>query len=267
MEYKEKYVKESNSCLPEFFRQHYPEPTSVTKQPPSTENQVISGLHDTPLSDEAREAFFQTRNSGVGTFKTGIKPAMSENGTQPLKIFPDYTENAALEDIFLPPTMTCNDTIPYGPEPYMPFTNANGNTAVTSVSQPLSRLSSPANSSVSVTSEASEHSHYNQPQASYSPSSGYQSSPSMPATSPESNLLDSLSPHEIDDTDLDKLIDSLNSEPQVQTEALTKSLKQGDPAFDGIIDELLAESLLNDGVTFPDLPIYDQYSYHKHNGN
>ena len=267
MEYKERYVKESNSCLPEGFRPHYPEPTSVTKQQPSTENHIISGLHDTPLSDEAREAFFQTRNSGVGTFTTGMKPALSENGTQPLKIFPDYTENAALEDIFLPPTMTCNDTIPYGPEPYMPFTNANGNTAVTSVSQPLARLSSSANSSVSVTSEASDHNHYSQPQASYSPSSGYQSSPSMPATSPESNLLDSLSPLEVNDTDLDKLIDSLNSEPQVQTEPSTKSLKQGDPTFDGIIDELLAESVLNDGVTFPDLPIYDQYSYHKHNGN
>ena len=308
VEYKERYIKDSNSCLPDSIKPHFPPPTSVAKEQQPPENHIISGLHDTPLSDEAKEAFFQARNTRMETLTAGIKPALTEIGGQPLAVFPDYTENATLEDIFLPSTMTCNETVPYGPELYMPFSNANGNTAATTVSQqppsrlsssanssvsasavsqppsrlsssanssvsagavsqPPSRLSSSANSSVSMTAEAGEHNHYNQLQASYSPSSGYQSSPSMPATSPESNLLDSLSPQELNDTDLDKLIESLNSEPQVQTGTSTKSLRQGDHTFDGIIDQLLAENLLNNGEALPDLPIYDQYSYHKHNGN
>ena len=289
MEYKERYIKDSNSCLPDSIKPHFPPPTSVAKEQQPPENHIISGLHDTPLSDEAKEAFFQARNTRMETLTAGIKPALTEIGGQPLAIFPDYTENATLKDIFLPSTMTCNETVPYGPELYMPFSNANGNTAATTVSQqpplrlssstnssvsagavsqqPPSRLSSSANSSVSMTAEAGEHNHYNQLQASYSPSSGYQSSPSMPATSPESNLLDSLSPQELNDTDLDKLIESLNSEPQVQTGTSTKSLRQGDHTFDGIIDQLLAENLLNNGEALPDLPIYDQHSYHKHNGN
>ena len=42
---------------------------------------IINGLHDTPLSDDAREAFFQAHNMGLDTFTTGIQPAIYEDET------------------------------------------------------------------------------------------------------------------------------------------------------------------------------------------
>lgn len=266
VEHKEKYIMESNSCLPDHMKPHFPAPTGATKERP-TENHIINGLHETPLSEDAREAFFQARNMGVDTFTTGLQPALSENGTQPIKIFPDYTANATLEDLFVPPTMSCNETIPYGPELYTPFSNASTSSTVPPASHPLSRIPSSANSSVSVSSETIEHNHHSQIQPSYSPSSGYQSSPNMHSASPDSNPLDLLSPQQLDDPDFDELIDALNSESQVQTKPLKKSLEQGNSTFDGIIDELLMENLLENGETFPDLPIYDQSFYYNQNSN
>ena len=255
---------ESNSCLPDYAKPHYPVP--LTK-PQLNENHIINGLHDTSLSDDAREAFFQARNVGLDRFMAGMQPALTEDGTQPIKVFPDYTKNATLEDIFVPPTMSCNESISYGPEMYAPFSSTSNNTIAPPVSYPLSSISSSAGSLVSISSEAGDHNHHSQIQASYSPSSGYQSSPNMVSTSPDRNPLDTLSPQCLNDTEFDELIEVLNSEPPVQTEPVKNVLNQGDSKFDGIIDELLVESLLNNGGAFPDLPTFDQPFYHNHNGN
>lgn len=266
VEHKENFVMDSNSCLPDAFKPHFPQPRGVMKEHPN-ESQITNGLH--PLSEDAREAFFQARNMGLDTFTTGIQPAILEDGTQPVKIIPDYMENAILEDIFVPSTMNNDKAIPFGPELYLPpvITNNNGTTEYPIV-QPLSRVPSATDSAVSVSSDVTEHRHHqSQVQAAYSPSSDYQSSPNTHSTSPESNLLESLSPEQLNNADFEQLINVLSSAPQIETEPLRKPLNQADSTFDGIIDELLMENLLSNGETFPDPPIYDQFVYHNHNNH
>ena len=267
VEHKEKFVMDSNSCLPDGLKPHFPPPSGVMKEQPN-KNHIINGLHDTPLSDDAREAFFQARNMGLDTFTTGIQPAMFGDGSQPVKVIPDYTENATLEDIFVPSTMNHDKTVPFGPELYVPsvITNNNGTTQYPVV-EPLSRVSSASSNAVSISSEVTEHNHQGQVQATYSPSSGYQSSPNTHSTSPESNLLELLSPEQLDNADFEELLNTLSSAPQIETEPLKKPLNQGDSTFDGIIDELLMDNLLSNGETFPDLPVYDQLFYHNHNSH
>ena len=263
---------ESNSHLPDGLKQHFPQPAGVMNKH-LNKNHIVDGLQNTPLSDDAREAFFQARNIGVETFATGLQPAVSEEGAQPLQIIPNYTENATLEDIFIPSTMNNGKTIPYGPELYVPpvtnHTTAPSPAPITeqqSVAQTLSRVSSSsAGSTVSVSSEVTEQNHQNQFQASYSPSSGYQSSPNAHSTSPESNLMELLSPEQLDNLDIEELIDTLSSSPQIENAPLKNPLNQGG-TFDGIIDNLLMENLLSNEA-FPDLPVYDQSFYLNHNGN
>lgn len=264
IEHKENYVMDSDRCLPDWVKPHFPEPVSVTKQQPN-KDRIINELCDTPLSDDAREAFFQGRNTGFNTYMTGMQPTLFEDGSLKVKLSRNCTENVTLEDVFVPSTMKSNKSIPYGPELYMPFSNSS-NYSVTEppVSQPLSgAYSSTTSSPVSTFSEVTL------PNTTYSPSSGYQSSPNAHSTSPESNPLDLFSPQQLDDTDFDKLIDVLSSDPQIHTdhEPLKKSHNQNSSTFDAVIDELLVESLLNGGDTFPDLPVYDQPFYHNHNGN
>lgn len=275
VEHNENYVMESNSCIPDNYKSHFPQPTGVMKQRPN-EDHILNKLHDTPLSEDAREAFFQARNMGMDTFMTGIQPAVTENGAQPVKIIPDYTENPTLEDIFLPSTVNGNETIPYGLELYTPSSHANNRTTSFPASQSLLSLSSRSGSVASVFSEphvftssynkTNQH-HHSRDQANLSPSSGYQSSPNPQSTSSDSNPLEFLSSEELDNTDFDELINSLSSEPQKQTEPLKKSVGQVDSTFDSIIDELLMESLLNNEDNYPDLLIHDQSFYHNHNGN
>ena len=276
IEHKEKFVMESNSRLPDELKQHFPQPAGEMNKRPN-KGHIVNGLQNTPLSDDAREAFFQARNIGLETFATGLQPAVSEEGAQPLQIIPNYTENATLEDIFIPSTMNNGKTIPHGPELYMPPVANNINTTRPSlvptteqqpVAQSLSRVSSlSAGSAVSVSSEVTKHNHQNQLQASYSPSSGYQSSPNARSTSPESNLLELLSPEQLleDNLDFEELIDTLSSPPQSENAPLKNPLNQSN-TFDGIIDNLLMENLLNNEA-FPDLPVYDQSFYLNHNGN
>ena len=266
VEHKENFVMESNSCLPDYFKPYYPVPTG-TKKPQLNENHIINGLHDTSLSDDAKEAFFQARNVGLDRYMAGIQPALTEDGTQPIKVFPDYTENATLEDIFVPPTMSCNEIISYGPEVYSPFSNASSSTLAPPVSYPLSKISSSAGSLVSISSETVDQNHHSQIQASYSPSSGYQSSPNMVSTSTNRNPLDTFSLQHLNDTEFNELIEALNSEPPVQPEPVKNSLNQNGSTFDGITDELRVDNLLNNGDAFPDLPTYDQLFYHNHHGN
>ena len=266
IEHKENFVMDSNSCLPDGVKPHFPEPRGAMKVQPD-ENQIMNGLH--PLSEDAREAFFQARNMGLDTYTTGIQPAMLEDGTEPVKMIPDYTENATLEDIFVPSTMNNNITVPFGPELYLPpvATNNNGTTEYPAV-QPLSRVPSAADSGVTISSDITDHNHHQgQVQATYSPSSGYQSSPNTHSTSPESNLLELLSPEQLSNADFEELINALSSPPQKETEPLKKPLNQADPTFDGILDELLMENLLSNSDTFPDLPVYDQFVYHNHNNH
>jgi len=49
---------------------------------------------------------------GIDAYITGIQPAVTEKMTHPVKIIPDYTENPTLENIFAPPTIDCNKTVP-----------------------------------------------------------------------------------------------------------------------------------------------------------
>jgi len=81
---------------------------------------------------------------------TGIQPAVTENRTHPVKIIPDYTENSTLEDIFAPPTMHCNKTVPYGPELYMPSSHSDNYRGTSPSSQSLSNVSSRSGSVISV---------------------------------------------------------------------------------------------------------------------
>ena len=267
VEHKENFIMESNSCLPDDLKQHYPVPTGSKTKPQLNESHIINGLHDTSLSDDAREAFFQARNVGLDRYAAGIQPALTEDRTQPIKVFPDYTKNATLEDVFVPSTMSCNETIPYEPEMYAPFSNASNNAIAPPVSYTLSRTSSSAGSPVSVAAEAVDHNRHSQIQASYSSSSGYQSSPNMVSTSTDRNPLNTFSPQHVIDTEFNELIEALSTVPPVQTEPLMNSLNQGGSTIDGIIDELLVDSLLNNGDAFPDLPIYDQPFCDNHNGN
>ena len=237
VDHKEKQVMESNICLPDHLVL-----TDITR-PQLNENHIINGLHDTSLSDDAREAFFQARNVGLDRFMAGMQPALTEDGTQPIKVFPDYTKNATLEDIFVPSTVSCNETIPYGPEMYAPFSNVSNSAIAPPVSYPLSSISSSAVSLVSISSEAVDHNHHSQVQASYSSSNMHS----------DRNHLNTLSSQHLNDTKFDELIEALSSVPPVQTEPVKNSLNQGGSTFDGIIDELHVDNLLNNGDAFPDL--------------
>ena len=209
---KEKQVMESSSCQPD--HPHHLVPTDITK-PQLNKNHIINGLQDTAPSDDAREASFQARNVGLDRFTSGMQPALTEDGTQPIKVFPDCTKNVTLEDIFVPSTMSCNETIPHGPEVYAPFSNASSNAIAPPVSYPLSKISSSAGSPVSVAAEAVDHNHHSQIQASYSSSSGYQSSPNMVSTSTNRNTLDTFSPQYLNDTEFSELIEVLSSVPPI----------------------------------------------------
>jgi len=191
-----------------------------------------------------------------------------------VKIIPDYTENSTLEDIFAPPTMDCNKTVPHGPELYIPSSHSNNCTGTSPSLQSLSNVSSRSGSVISVFSEVNisalsfdkiNNRHHGQDQANLSPSSEYQSSSNPQSTSSESNPLEFLSYVELDTIDFDNLINSLSSEPQKQTEPMKKSTGQVDSTFDTIIDELLLDSLLNNEDNYPDLPIHDQSFYYNHN--
>ena len=213
VDHKEKQVMESSSCLPD--HPHHPVPTDITK-PQLNKNPIINRLQDPASFDDTREASFQAQNVGLDKFTFGMQPALSENIAQPIKVFPDCTKNVTLEDIFVPSTMSCNETISYGPEVYTPFSNANNNTTAPPVSYPLSRISSSASGSVLIASEAVNRNHQSQIQASYSSSSGYQSSQNVVSTSTNRNPLNTFSPQNLNDTEFDELIEALSSVPPVQ---------------------------------------------------
>ena len=121
MEHSEEYVMESNNCLPDNFKKHFPPPLNTRQnQPKENVNPVITTLENTTLSEVAREAFFQACNVGMNTFTSGIQPARLDDGTEPVKMVPDYTENATLDSIFVPPTMSCSTQTPHGPDLYVP---------------------------------------------------------------------------------------------------------------------------------------------------
>ena len=180
VEHNEEYVMESNNCLPEEYKFHFPKPQQNASR--ENENRVVTSLENTPLSEVAREAFFHARNVGLDTFLTGIQPARLEDGTLPVKMVPDYTENATLDSVFVPPTMSCTGTIPYGPDLYVPSAQ-NGSTNSVSQSASSSLLPSPASSLETAKPTDSPNvpaeSHYNSQNTSltHSPSSGYVSSP------------------------------------------------------------------------------------------
>ena len=185
VEHSEEYVMESNSCLPEAYKFHFPKLVSTEQNSSRADgNRVVTSLENTPLSEVAKEAFFHARNVGLDTFLTGIQPASLEDGTQPVKMVPDYTENATLDSVFVPPTMSCTGTIPYGPDLYAPSMYAqNDSTNSSSQSLSSSLLPSPASSletakstdSPNMPADSQYHSHNTS--LTHSPSSGYVSSP------------------------------------------------------------------------------------------
>jgi len=144
---------------------------------------------------------------GIDAYMIGIQPAVTENRSQLVKIIPGYTENPTLEDIFAPPTMDYNKTVPYGPELYMPSSHSNNYTGTSPSSLSLSSVSSRSGSVVSFFSEVNvsalsfdkvNNHHHGQDQANLSSSSGYQSSSILQSTSSESNPLGFLSSLELD---------------------------------------------------------------------
>ena len=197
VEHSEEYVMGSNSCLPEEYKFHFPKVVS-TEQNTSTENgnRVVTSLENTPLSKVAREAFFHARNVGLDTFLTGIQPAMLEDGTQAVKMVPDYTENATLDSVFVPPTMTSTGAIPYGPELYTPSMYAqNGSTNSSSQSPSSSLLPSPTSSLETAKSTDNpnmppdNYYHGHNTSLTHSPSSGYVSSPGDHSVLPNHNTV------------------------------------------------------------------------------
>jgi len=131
VEHNEEYVMESNNCLADEIKPHFPPPLNAQKKPPTeNENHVVKNLQNTPLSETAREAFFQARNIGLDTFMTGIQPARLDNGIEPVQMIPDYTENATLDDVFVPPTMNCTGAIPFGPDLYVPNSAPSQSSAI-----------------------------------------------------------------------------------------------------------------------------------------
>ena len=191
VEHNEEYVMESNNCLTDAMKPHFPPPfKNIKNRPKENVNHVVNSLKNTPLSEVAREAFFHARNVGLDTFIAGIQPARLEDGTEPVKMVPDYTENATLDSVFVPPTMSCSGAIPYGPDLYMPsMCTQDFSTNSTSQSFPSSLTPSPASTETVVSGLSSGH--QQQPSSSsnpssseshgtganYSPPSGYVSSP------------------------------------------------------------------------------------------
>ena len=183
VEHSEEYVMESNNCLPDNIKEHFPPPLNARQnQPKENVNPVITSLENTPLSEVAREAFFQARNVGMDTFTSGIQPARLDDGTEPVKMVPDYTENATLDSIFVPPTMSCSAQTPHGPDLYIPSLYAQSS-SISSAPQSVasSLLPSPETNRSTLTNDAtslasaSQNSHNST--TSHSPSSGYASSP------------------------------------------------------------------------------------------
>ena len=197
---------ESNNCLSDEIKPHFPPPFKAMKnQPKENVNHVVNSLQNTPLSEVAREAFFHARNVGLDTFMAGIQPARLDDGTEPVKMVPDYTENATLDSVFVPPTMSCSGAIPYGPDLYMPsMYTQDVNANATSQSSPSSQVPNPASPEAIVSVLPSGH--QQQPSSSSnpsssdtfvnsSPSSGYVSSPgelSVLPNHPTSQQLESL---------------------------------------------------------------------------
>lgn len=205
MEHNEEYVMESNNCLADEIKPHFPPPLSAQKtQPREDENHVVKNLLDTPLSETAREAFFQARNIGLDTFMTGIQPARLDNGIEPVKMIPDYTENATLDNVFVPPTMNCTGAIPFGPDLYMPSLYADSSpsesTSLQSSTNPHSLVSNPDSSN---TVKATLSSGYQQQQQMFTgghntlpdslnePSSGYITDNSTSLPEIDQSILDS----------------------------------------------------------------------------
>ena len=196
IEHNEEYVMENNSCLTDEIKPHFPPPLSAMKnQPKGNVNHVVNSLQNTPLSEAAMEAFFHGRNMGLDTFVAGMQPARLDDGTEPVKLVPDYTDNPTLDSVFVPPTMSCSGTVPYGPDLYMPsmyVQNVSTNSA--SQSSAPSQASSPAsietvNSTLQQPSTNSSNllsskTHYSYASANHSPSSGYASSPGEPSVLP-----------------------------------------------------------------------------------
>ena len=197
IEHNEEYVMESNNCLSDEIKPHFPPPLNAMKdRPKENVNHVVNSLQNTPLSEIAMEAFFHARNMGLDTFAAGMQPARLDDGTEPVKLVPDFTETPTLDSVFVPPTMSCSGAVPYGPDLYVPSVCAqNASTNSSPLSSAPSQESSPAapietlNSALpsrhqqqSSSNLLSSESHTS---ASYSPSSsGYASSPGEPSIGP-----------------------------------------------------------------------------------
>lgn len=192
---------ESNNCLSDQIKPHFPPPLNAMKnRPQENVNHVVNSLQNTPLSETAMEAFFHARNIGMDTFAAGMQPARLDDGTEPVKLVPDFTENPTLDSVFVPPTMSCSGAVPYGPELYVPSMSAqNASTSSSPLSSAPSQDSNPApiemlNSALSsrfqqesATSNSNllpSESHSSNSSASFSPSSGYASSPGEPSLGP-----------------------------------------------------------------------------------
>lgn len=190
IEHNEEYVMESNNCLADEIKPHFPPPLDAMKdRPKENENHVVNSLQNTPLSEIAMEAFFHARNLGMDTFATGMQPARLDDGTEPVKLVPDFTENPTLDSVFVPPTMSCSGAVPYGPDLYVPSVCAQN---VSTNSSPLSSAPSQEPNSETLNSALSSiyqqqsttnssnllspESHHNSTSVSHSPSSGYASS-------------------------------------------------------------------------------------------
>lgn len=237
VEHNEEYVMASNSSVPDQVKGYLPSPANERKnQPKENENHVSNVISDTPLSESAKEAFFQARNIAMDTYGTGILPARLENGVQPVKMVPDFTENPTLESVFVPPTVNSVDGTTRGPELYAPCTASNsGCFSYTSPlqlqqqHQQLQRQQQPqqqsqkqqqqqkqpnfsnANSNFPISAANSIHVAHDDhgislspasmcsPQTNYSPSSGYVSSPCQPPLSAEQSPSENLSLQQIDD--------------------------------------------------------------------
>ena len=230
----------SNSSVADQVKPYLPVPANEREnRPKENENHVSSVISDTPLSDSAQEAFFQARNIAMGTYGTGVLPARLENGIEPVKMIPDFTDNPTLESVFVPPTVSSTGGTTRGPELYAPGSYSS-NGFVFPVHQQQSQQQQPLNFSNTVlhassfaTSTASPQNHASlsreyqpdqgiglspassySPKTNYSPSSGYMSSPCHPPVSADLSPTEDLSLQQIgdlvDDIDL-KLLETLTS--------------------------------------------------------
>ena len=246
VEHSEEYCMASNSSVPAQLKNYLPVPANEREnRPKENKNHVSSVISDTPLSDSAQEAFFQARNIAMDTYGTGVLPARLENGVEPVKMIPNFTDNPTLESVFVPPTVSSAGGTTRGPELYVPgsyssnaFTfpvqQQQSHQQQPQQQQPLNLSNIVSHASSFTTSTASPQSHPSlsheyhpdqgiglspascsySPKTNYSPSSGYMSSPCQPPMSAELSPTEDLSLQQIDnlvdDIDL-KLLESLTS--------------------------------------------------------